>query len=96
MKQFNFHEAKSVKEAVKAASKNSAFLSGGQTLIPSMKLRLSSFSDVINVKNIKESKGIEIDKEEEIDEFETRINEKKTMEMNNNSNNPKKFNKIQY
>ena len=25
MKQFNFHEAKSVKEAVKAASKNSAF-----------------------------------------------------------------------
>ena len=40
MKQFNFHEAK-LKEAVKAASKNSAFLSGGQTLIPSMKLRLS-------------------------------------------------------
>ena len=45
-----------------------------------------------NVKNIKESKGIEIDKEEEIDEFETRINEKKTRGMNNNSNNPKKFN----
>ena len=31
MKQFNFHEAKSVKESVKAASKNSAFLSGGQS-----------------------------------------------------------------
>lgn len=58
MKQFNFHEAKSVKDAVKAASKKSAFLSGGQTLIPSMKLRLSSFDDVINVKNIKELHGI--------------------------------------
>ena len=59
MKQFNFHEAKSVKEAVKASSKNSTYLSGGQTLIPSMKLRLSSFSDVINVKNIKELQGIQ-------------------------------------
>jgi len=58
MKQFNFHEAKSVKDAVKAASKKSAFLSGGQTLIPSMKLRLSSFDDVINVKNIKDLHGI--------------------------------------
>ena len=60
MKQFNFHEAKSVKEAVKAASKNSTYLSGGQTLIPSMKLRLSSFSDVINVKNIKDLQGIKV------------------------------------
>ena len=60
MKQFNFHEAKSVKEAVKSSSKNSTYLSGGQTLIPSMKLRLSSFSDVINVKNIKELQGIKV------------------------------------
>lgn len=60
MKQFNFHEAKSVKEAVKAVSKKSAFLSGGQTLIPSMKLRLASFDDVINVKNIKDLHGIKL------------------------------------
>ena len=60
MKQFNFHEAKNVKDAVKAASKKSAFLSGGQTLIPSMKLRLSSFDDVINVKNIKDLQGIKV------------------------------------
>ena len=60
MKQFNFHEAKNVKGAVKAASKKSAFLSGGQTLIPSMKLRLSSFDDVINVKNIKDLQGIKV------------------------------------
>ena len=33
MKQFNFHEAKSVKEAVKASSQKSAFLSGGQSEI---------------------------------------------------------------
>ena len=60
MKHFNFYEAKNVKEAVKATSKNSAFLSGGQTLIPSMKLRLSSFSDIINVKNIKDLQGIKV------------------------------------
>ena len=30
-----------------------------------------------NVKNIKENRGLEINKDEEIDEFETRINEKK-------------------
>jgi carbon-monoxide dehydrogenase medium subunit len=58
MKEFNFHEAKNVKEATKMASKKSAFLSGGQTLIPSLKLRLSSFDDVINVKNIKDLQGI--------------------------------------
>ena len=60
MKQFNFHEAKSVKEAVKAATKKSAFLSGGQTLIPSLKMRLSSFDDIINVKNIKDLQGIKV------------------------------------
>ena len=60
MKHFNFHDAKNVKDAVKTASKKSAFLSGGQTLIPSMKLRLSSFDDVINVKNIKDLQGIKV------------------------------------
>ena len=60
MKQFNFHEATSVKEAVKAASKKSAFLSGGQTLIPSLKLRLASFDDIINVKNINDLQGIKV------------------------------------
>jgi len=60
MKQFNFHEAKSVKEAVKASSQKSAFLSGGQTLIPSMKLRLASYNDIINVKNIKDLQGIKV------------------------------------
>ncbi len=60
MKQFNFHEAKNIKEATKMSSKNSTYLSGGQTLIPSLKLRLSSFDDVINVKNIKELQGIKV------------------------------------
>ena len=43
MKAFNFHEVKSVKEATKLASNKSTFLAGGMTLIPSMKMRLSSF-----------------------------------------------------
>ena len=60
MKQFNFHEAKSIEEAVKIASEKSAFLSGGQTLIPSLKLRLASFDDIINVKNIKDLQGIKV------------------------------------
>jgi carbon-monoxide dehydrogenase medium subunit len=60
MKQFNFHEATSIKEAVKASSKKSAYLSGGQTLIPSLKLRLASFDDIINVKNIKDLQGIKV------------------------------------
>ena len=54
MKAFNFHEVKSVKEATKLASNKSTFLAGGMTLIPSMKMRLSSFSDVIDIKEIKE------------------------------------------
>ena len=60
MKAFNFHEVKSVKEATKLASNKSTFLAGGMTLIPSMKMRLSSFSDVIDIKEIKELYGIKV------------------------------------
>jgi len=42
MKTFNYHSAKDVKEASKLASSNSAFLAGGMTTIPSMKLGLAS------------------------------------------------------
>jgi len=50
MKAFNYHSASSVKEATKLASSNSAYLSGGMTMIPSMKMRLANYKDVIDVK----------------------------------------------
>ena len=50
MKTFNYHSAKDVKEASKLASSNSAFLAGGMTTIPSMKLGLASYKDIIDIK----------------------------------------------
>ena len=60
MKGFNFHTAKNVKEAKKLASGKSAFLAGGMTTIPAMKLRLASYSDIIDIKNIKDLSGIKV------------------------------------
>ena len=58
MKNFNFHSAKNVKEAKKLASGKSCFLAGGMTTLPAIKLRLASYSDIIDIKKIKELKGI--------------------------------------
>ena len=52
MKSFNYHAPKDVKDASKLASSSSAFLAGGMTTIPSMKLGLASYKDVIDIKNI--------------------------------------------
>ena len=60
MKTFNYHSAKDVKEASKLASSSSAFLAGGMTTIPSMKLGLASYKDIINIKNIKKLSGIKV------------------------------------
>jgi len=60
MKSFNFHSVKNVKEAKKLASGKSAFLAGGMTTIPAMKLRLASYSDIIDIKNIKDLSGIKV------------------------------------
>ena len=60
MKGFNFHSVKNVKEAKKLASGKSAFLAGGMTTIPAMKLRLASYSDIIDIKNIKDLSGIKV------------------------------------
>jgi len=45
MKTFNYHSAKDVKEASKLSSSSSAFLAGGMTTLPSMKLGLASYMD---------------------------------------------------
>tara|TARA_B100001123_G_scaffold138157_1_gene160489 strand:- start:39 stop:824 length:786 start_codon:yes stop_codon:yes gene_type:complete len=60
MKRFNYHSAKDVKEAVKLASSGSAFLAGGMTTIPSMKLGLASYGDIIDIKRIKKLSGIKV------------------------------------
>ena len=60
MKTFNYHSAKNSKEATKLSSSNSAFLAGGMTTIPSMKLGLATYKDIIDIKNIKKLSGINI------------------------------------
>ncbi len=60
MKTFNYHSAKDSKEASKLSSSNSAFLAGGMTTIPSMKLGLASYKDIIDIKNIKKLSGIKV------------------------------------
>ena len=58
MKNFNFHSVKNVKEAVRLASGKSSYLAGGMTTIPAIKLRLASYSDIIDIKKIKELTGV--------------------------------------
>ena len=60
MKSFNFHSIKSVKEAQKLASGKSVYLAGGMTTIPAMKHGLASYSDIIDIKNIKDLSGIKV------------------------------------
>jgi aerobic carbon-monoxide dehydrogenase medium subunit len=60
MKTFNYHVAKDIKGASKLASSNSAFLAGGMTSIPSIKLGLASYKDVIDIKHIKKLSGIKV------------------------------------
>ncbi len=60
MKSFNFKSANNSKEAVKLFSGRSAFLSGGMSLLPALKLRLAAYSDLINIKKIKGLSGIKV------------------------------------
>jgi len=60
MKTFNYHIPKDVKEDSKLASTSSAFLAGGMTSIPSMKLGLATYKDIIDIKNIKKLSGIKV------------------------------------
>jgi carbon-monoxide dehydrogenase medium subunit len=57
----NYHRASSVADAVKLAGQGDAkYLSGGMTLIPAMKTRLASPSDVIDLSHIGELRGIKV------------------------------------
>ena len=60
MKTFSYHSPKDVKEASKLASSSSMFLAGGMTSIPSMKLGMATYNDVIDLKKIKKLSGIKV------------------------------------
>ena len=60
MKTFIYHSPKDVKEASKLASSSSMFLAGGMTSIPSMKLGMATYKDVIDLKKIKKLSGIKV------------------------------------
>jgi len=61
MHETTYHRASSIDEAVSLFAKGSEakFLAGGHTLLPVMKQRLSSPSDLIDIAKIKDLVGIE-------------------------------------
>ena len=60
MKNFNYHSTTNTKEAVKLSSSKGVFIAGGMTLLPTIKLRLAAYSDLINIKKIKGLSGIKV------------------------------------
>ena len=60
MKNFNFKSAANTKEASKLASGRATFFAGGMSVLPALKLRLASYSDLINIKKIKSLSGIKV------------------------------------
>jgi carbon-monoxide dehydrogenase medium subunit len=62
MYETNYHRAGSTDEAVKLMAKaaDGKFISGGQTLLPTMKQRLASPSDLIDLRHIAAMRGITI------------------------------------
>jgi carbon-monoxide dehydrogenase medium subunit len=63
MHAFNYHRASSVADAAAklTASDDARLLAGGQTLIAAMKMRLSAPSDIIDLGDIGELRGIKVD-----------------------------------
>lgn len=63
MYSFNYQKAKSVEDAAKVIAKNAdaKLLAGGQSLIATMKLRLSKPSDLVDLGTIKNLSGIKAD-----------------------------------
>ncbi len=60
---FNYHKAASVADAAGKLGSNAdaKVLAGGQTLIASMKLRLASPSDLVDLRGVAELRGIKVD-----------------------------------
>ncbi len=58
----NYHRASSLSEAEQmlAAAEEGKLLSGGQTLIPTMKQRLAAPTDIVDLRHVAELKGISV------------------------------------
>ncbi|MDF1608091.1 xanthine dehydrogenase family protein subunit M [Hoeflea sp. YIM 152468] len=58
----NYHRASSVEDAVNlvSTSDEARFLSGGQTLLPTMKQRLAAPSDLVDLRHVAAMKGISV------------------------------------
>ncbi|MCZ6745425.1 MAG: FAD binding domain-containing protein, partial [Alphaproteobacteria bacterium] len=63
MHDFSYHRPSNVAEAASllAGAEDGKLLAGGQTLIPTLKLRLARPSDVIDLSGIAELSGIKVD-----------------------------------
>ena len=61
MHAFKYHRPASVKDAAALAKGEAKLLAGGQTLVQTMKLRLASPSDIIDLGTIKDLTGIKSD-----------------------------------
>lgn len=63
---FTYHRPKTLAEAAEQfdAGEDAAFVSGGHTLIPAMKSRLSAPSDLVDLSGLADLKGIEKDGEQ--------------------------------
>jgi carbon-monoxide dehydrogenase medium subunit len=62
MYEFEYHRAKSVNDAIaaRAGASDGAYLAGGMTLLPTMKQRLASPSDLIDLAKIAELNGVTV------------------------------------
>jgi aerobic carbon-monoxide dehydrogenase medium subunit len=62
MYSLNYHRASSVDEAARliGSVEEGKFVSGGMTLIPAMKTRLAAPSDLIDLRHIRDLKGIQV------------------------------------
>ena len=62
MYEFNYHKASSVDDAKKLQSEaeEGKFMSGGMTLLPTLKMRLARPSDVVDLSGISDLAGIEV------------------------------------
>lgn len=63
MYQFKYHRPDSIDEAlaVYRGAEDGIYLAGGQTLLPTMKMRLAAPTDLIDLSSIKSLTGIEVD-----------------------------------
>ncbi|MEO5862711.1 MAG: FAD binding domain-containing protein, partial [Burkholderiales bacterium] len=61
MQAFNYHRPNSVEEAATlfGDSSDARYLAGGQTLIPTLKMRLAATSDLIDLGGVKQLAGIQ-------------------------------------